>query len=50
MFCKKSVLRNLAKLIRVSQQNTCDRASFLIKLLAEACNFTKKDSDTGVFL
>ena len=33
VFCKKGFLRN-------SQENTCDRVSFLIKL--QACNFIKK--------
>ena len=27
-----------------SQKNTCSRASFLIKLQAEACNFIKKEN------
>ena len=27
-----------------SQEKTCARVSFLIKLLAEACNFIKKDT------
>ena len=33
-----------------TQENTCARVSFLIKLQAEACNVIKKDSGTGVFL
>ena len=32
-----------------SQENTCVRASFLIKLQAQACNFIKKETLTQVF-
>ena len=48
MFCKEVVLKNLAK----SQEDTCVRVSFLIKL--QACNFIKEEtvsqwkSKTGV--
>ena len=42
---KKGVLRNFAKFTG----NTCARVSFLIKLLAEACNFIKKETLAEVF-
>ena len=32
------------------QENTCARASFLMKLQVEANNFIKKEIDTDVFL
>ena len=32
-----------------SQENTCARVSFLIKLQAEACNFVKKETLVRVF-
>ena len=32
-----------------SQENTCARVSFLIKLQAEACNFIKKETQAQVF-
>ena len=32
-----------------SQENTCARVSFLIKLLAEACNFIKKETLVHIF-
>ena len=32
-----------------SQENTCARVSFLIKLQAEACNFVKKEALVQVF-
>ena len=32
-----------------SQENICARVSYLIKLQAEACNFTKKETLTQVF-
>ena len=32
-----------------SQENTCARVSFLIKLQALACNFIKKETPTQVF-
>ena len=31
-----------------SQENTCARVSFLIKLQASTCNFIKKKTGTGV--
>ena len=33
-----------------SQENTCARASFLMKLLVKANNFIKKETDTNVML
>ena len=33
-----------------SQENTCDRVSFLIKLKARPATLLKRDSGTGVFL
>ena len=44
VFCKKGVLRNLAKF--TSQENTCARVSFLINLQAD---FIKKQTLTQVF-
>ena len=38
----------LLKISQNLQENTCARASFLIKLQAKACK--KRDSGTGVFL
>ena len=32
-----------------SQENTCSRVSFLIKLLAEACNFIKTETLVHIF-
>ena len=40
VFYKKNYSQKLRK---NSQENTCARASFLIKVQAEACNFIKKD-------
>ena len=40
MFYKKGVL----EISKNSQENTCVRVSFLIKLLPEACNFIKKEA------
>ena len=45
MFYKKSVL----KISQYSQENTCARASFLKKLQASICNFSKKVTLTQVF-
>ena len=42
---KIGVLKNFTK----SQENTCVRVSFLIKLRAEACNFIKKKILAQVF-
>ena len=33
-----------------SQENTCARASFLMKLQVKANNFIKKETDTDIFL
>ena len=33
-----------------SQENSCARASFLMKLQVKANNFIKKETDTDVFL
>ena len=39
------------KIAQISQENTCARVSFLIKLQASACNFIKIiDSGTDVFM
>ena len=46
VFCKKDVLRNFAKF---TGNNTCARVSFLIKLQASACNFSKKEALPQVF-
>ena len=47
VFCKKSVLR----ILQNSQENTCVRVSFLIKLQASGLQlYSKRDSSTGVFL
>ena len=45
VFCNWSVLKYFAK----SQQNTCERVSFLIKLRAWDCNFIKKATLVQVF-
>ena len=37
------------KILQNSQENNCARVSFLIKLQAEACNFSKKETLTQVF-
>ena len=42
---RKVVLGNFAK----AQENTCARASFLIKLQASPCNFIKKETLAQVF-
>ena len=44
-FVKKAFL----EILQNSQENTCARVSFLIKLQAEACNFIKKETLTQVF-
>ena len=44
-----SVKKVFLKISQNSQENTCARASFLIKLLAEACNFIKKEALAQVF-
>ena len=45
-----SVKKVFLKISKNSQENTCSRISFLIKLQTEAGNFIKKDSGTGAFL
>ena len=45
VFCKKMFL----EISQNSLENICTRASFLIKLQAEACNFTKKETLAQVF-
>ena len=37
------------KISQNSQENTCARACFLIKLQTEACNFVKKETLAQVF-
>ena len=37
------------EILQNSQENTCARVSFLIKLQAEACNFIKKETLAQVF-
>ena len=37
------------KISQNSQENTCGRVSFLIKLQAKACNFIKKETLAQVF-
>ena len=39
----------LLKTSQNSQENTCEKVSFLIKLQAEACNFIKKETLAQVF-
>ena len=35
------------EILQISQENTCARVSFLIKLQASCLQFIKKDSGTG---
>ena len=44
-----SVEKVLLKITQNSQENTCARVSFLIKLQAEACNFIKREILAQVF-
>ena len=37
------------KILQSLQENTCARVSFLIKLLAEACNLIKKETLAQLF-
>ena len=37
------------EILQISQENTCARVSFLIKLLPEACNFIKNETLAQVF-
>ena len=39
----------LLKVLQNSRENTCAKASFLIKMLAEAWNFIKKEALAQVF-
>ena len=45
MFCKKVFL----EILQNSQENTCARVSFLIKLQADACNFIEKETLAQLF-
>ena len=45
MFCKKVPL----EISQISQENSCVRVSFLIKLQIEAYNFIKKETLAQVF-
>ena len=42
VFCEK----NFSKILQNSQESTCARVSFLIKLQAQACKFIKKETGT----
>ena len=44
-----SVKKVFLEISQSSQENPCARASFLIKLQAEACNFITKETLTQVF-
>ena len=44
-----SVKKEFLEISQNSQENTCVRISFLIKLKAKACNFIKKETLTQVF-
>ena len=44
-----SVKKVFLEISQNSEENTSVRASFLIKLLAEACNFIKKETVARVF-
>ena len=41
--------KEFLKILQNSQENTCVRVTFLIKLHAEACNFIKKETMAQVF-
>ena len=45
MFCKKVFLQ----ISKNSQESTCARVSFLIKLQSQVCNFIKKEALAQVF-
>ena len=52
MFCvaqRCSVKKLFLKISQNSQENTCARVSFLIKLQAQACNFIIKETLAQVF-
>ena len=44
-----SVKKVFSEISKNSQENTCARVSFLIKLPAEACNFIKRETLGQVF-
>ena len=44
-----SVKKVLWEISQNSQENTCSRACFLIKLHAETCNFIKKETRSQIF-
>ena len=44
-----SVKKGILKISQNSQENTCATVSFLIKLLASGCSFTKKEALAQVF-
>ena len=44
-----SAKKMFVKVLQNSQENTCTRVSFLIKLQALACNFIKKETLVQVF-
>ena len=46
----RSIKKVLLDISQNSQENTCARVSFLIKLQASGCNLLKRDPGTGVFL
>ena len=46
VLCKKKVFLEISQ---NSQESTCARVSFLIKLKAQACNFIEKETLTQVF-
>ena len=45
-----SIKKVFLEISQNSQENTCARVSFLIKLQASVCNIIKKETLTGVFL
>ena len=45
-----SVKKVPLKITQNSQESISVRVSFLIRLQVKACNFIKKDADTGIFL
>ena len=46
---RSSVKRVLLEISQNSQENTCARVSFLIKMQASTCNFIKKETLAQVF-
>ena len=49
VFRRCSVNKVFLEISQNSQENSCIRVSFLIKLQAEACNFIKKETLAQVF-